>query len=343
MVQLANAPAESTSIAGGLMKFVRAVVTLIVAGLGALLLGFSACVQAAYPDHPIRWIIDVPAGTTSDFVARLVGQRVGESMGVPIIVESRPGATGAIAYAAAAAAPPDGYTIVMITTTLAQNAALKPDQRALLKSLTPIAPLVATGSALVVRADSPAQDFSQFVDQWRASKDGFSYASVGVASTPHLAGEFLSSTLGLRGLHVPYGGTAPAFNDLLAGRVDFMFANIPAVMPQLRAHRLRALAVSSPTRSAVLPDVATLAELGLPKVAFNGWFGVATGSKVPREIVLRLQQEFSKAVSSPDITSRLLEMGGEPLTSTSDSFAKFIAEDVANWARIMKTIGVKPE
>ena len=307
---------------------------------GALVLS-QAVAMAAFPERPIRWIIDVPAGTTSDLVARLVGQRISENLGVPVIVESKPGATGAIAYAAAAAAPPDGYTIVMITTTLTQNAAMKPDQRATLAALVPIAPIILTPGVLVMRSETAPKDFATFTELWRQKKDGMTYASVGVASSAHLSGEYLSSALKLPGLHVPYTGTAPAFNDLIAGRVDFMFANVPAATPHLRSGRFKALAVSSAQRAATLPEVPTLAELGLPKLAFSGWFGVAAGAKVPRDLVNLLNQEITKAVSAPDIRARLLELGGDPQTANAEQFSQFVAADLQNWIKVIDLIGVK--
>ena len=302
----------------------------------------SSLATAAYPERPIRWIIDVPAGTTSDLLARLVGQRVSENIGVPVVVEPKPGANGAIAYSAAATAPADGYTIVMITTTLAQNAATKPEQRQLLQQLSPVAPIVATNSALLVRFDSPIKDFAGFVEHWRSRKDGgLTFASVGVASTPHLVGEYLSRSLRLTGVHVPYTGTAPAFVDLAGGRVDFMVANIPAAIAQLRSNRLRALAVTSAERSNLLPETPTLRELGQGEMAFHGWFGVATGAKVAPEIVQRLNLEITRAIQSPEVRRRIEELGAEPLTLTPAQFRDLIDVDVRRWGDTIQKIGIK--
>lgn len=311
--------------------------------LAGLWLVTSSLASAAFPDKPIRWIIDVPAGTTSDLLARLVGQRVTENTGAPVIVEPRPGANGAIAYAAAASAPPDGYTIVMITTTLAQNAASKPDHRQLLQQLAPVAPIVATNSALLVRADSPIKDYAGFVEHWRSRKDnGLTFASVGNASTPHLVGEYLSRSLGLPGVHVPYTGTAPAFVDLVGGRVDFMVANIPAAMSQLKSQRLRALAVTSADRSTLLPDTPTLKELGQVGTSFHGWFGVATAAKVPADVIQRLNAEISRALQNPDVKRRIEELGAEPLALTPAQFRDYIDADVRRWSDTLQKIGIRP-
>lgn len=313
------------------------------AALLAVLLALPA--YAAYPEKPIRWILDVAAGSTSDIIARMIGAKMSESMGQPIIIDPRPGATGAIAYGAAAAAPADGYTIVMITTTLAQTVAAKPEQRALLTNLVPVAPIMTTGSVILVRPEFPAKDYAGFVSYWRSKKDlgGLSYGSVGNGSTAHLAGEYMANTLGLPGVHVPYGGSAPALLDVIAGRVDFVVINVPASMPHLKVNRLRPIAVVSKNRSAVLPDVPTLVEGGGPPVSFSGWFGVATGAKVPEGIVRRLNEELAKAVASPDIRARLLELGGDPVAMKPEVFRQFVNEDVESWSRLMKTIGVKPQ
>lgn len=312
----------------------------------ALLAVHAAWAQGAYPNRQITIVVAFTAGGSTDVVARLVAEEMRKSWDQPVIVENRPGAGGNIGSALVAKARPDGYTLLMGSVgPLAINASLYRDMPYdNLKDFTPISLVVHVPNMLVVNpAAMPVQSFAEFVALVKANPGKYFFASTGTGTSSHLSGELLKTMAGVDATHVPYKG-AVALNDLLAGeQVHFMFATIPSVIEFVRAGRLRALAVTSRTRSAAVPDVPTVAESGFPDFEASSWFGLLGPAGLPADIVAKLQGEVARALKMPDIRNKLIKLGADPVGSTPEEFAAYMRAETAKWARVVKASGAKQD
>ena len=301
--------------------------------------------QSTYPSRPIVMIVPQAAGGTNDIVGRLVSQKLGEVLGVSAVVENRPGAGGNIGTQAAAKAPKDGYTLLMtisssqaINPALYKNAGFDP-----VKDFKQISLIGAVPNVLLVNPAFPAKSVAELVALAKAKPGQYQYASASNGTLNHLLGEMLNSMAGISLQHVPYKGVAPALNDVLGGQLPILFASLPSSLAHIKAGKLRALAVSGAARSPVLPDVPTLAET-VP--GYNGtlWIGLFAPAGVPADVLARLQDGMAKALAAKDLRDKLeqqgVELAGTPEKPvTPEQFGAVLNDDIAKWARIVKTSG----
>lgn len=303
-----------------------------------------ASAQTPYPARPLRMISPFPPGGPTDLVGRLVSARLAEQLGQPIVVESRPGASGNVGLEAAARAAPDGYTIVLSSPVIALSpllyTRLNYDPH---KDLAPIALVGAVRNVLVVHPSVPARNLKELVALARRSPGRLNYGSGGIGTTTHLAPELLKSLEKLDIVHVPYKGSGIALTALVGGEIDMLVVAAPAAVQQINAGRVRALAVLMPQRFPDLPDVPSTSEQGFPNFEISVWYGMLAPTGTPREIIGRLNAELAKVASAPDMKPRFASAGVEPLTSTPEEFGKFIRSETNRFARVIRDAGIKPE
>jgi tripartite-type tricarboxylate transporter receptor subunit TctC len=320
----------------------------IAAWVGALvlLLLTAGAAHAAWPERPVRWIVPYPPGSGTDIVARLLGQRLSETLGKPVVVENKPGAGAAIGVEALANAAPDGYTVGMGDTgPLSINPALyKTLGYDPVSSFAPISRLANLPFVLVVHPDVPAHSVAELIALAKARPGAINYASVGNGSSVHLATELFKNLAGVDLVHIAYKGSAPALQDLLAGQVSVMFVNLLSSLPSIQAGKLRLLAVTPSRRLANLPAVPTVAEAGVPGYEYLSWFGLLAPARTPPEIVARLNADIVAILAEPEIRARLIEQGGvEPVGSTPEDFAATIRADLARYADLVRRTGARVE
>lgn len=304
----------------------------------------QAAASESYPTRPITMVVPFAAGSVTDILARIVAQRLGDALGQSVIVENKAGADGNIGAAYAAAAAPDGYTLMMgAASTNAINPSLHKNLKFnAIKDFVPITNVASMPNVLVVGPDVPARNVKEFI---QAAKTGqYSFASSGAGGSMHLSGELFKSLAQIPDfLHIPYkGGSAPV-TDVMAGRVNAMFCNLPLCLPHIRAGKLRALGVTSGTRTPLLPDVPTIAEAGLPGYEVTGWFGLVAPTGVEPSIVQRLNNEVVTILHEPNVKALLLAQGAEPIGDSSDEFAAFVKKEHDRWAAIIRDAGIAPQ
>jgi tripartite-type tricarboxylate transporter receptor subunit TctC len=324
----------------------RTIPSLVTRAFAALVLALAAGGVSAqpYPSKPIRVVVPNPAGGFYDLIARSVGQKVGDSIGQPMVVENRVGAGGSLGTEFTAKSPPDGYTIMVggigphgIAPSLYSKLPYDP-----VKDFAPIILVATTPNILVVHPDSPFKSVQDIVAAARAKPGGVSYASNGNGTSQHLSAEMFATTMGLKFNHVPFKGSAPAVAAMLGGQVDFAFAVAPDALAHVKAGKLRALAVTGAKRAAPLPDVPTMAEAGVPGYEATAWFGYLAPAGTPREIVDRLNVEIGKALESAEVRDRLAPGGLSELPGgTPERFGDFVKSEIAKWSKVVKESGAK--
>jgi tripartite-type tricarboxylate transporter receptor subunit TctC len=280
----------------------------------------------------------------ADLLPRIVGEKLSQKWGQPVVVENKAGASGNIGMAEAARADPDGYTLVLAPTgNLTVNPTLFPnlpfDTH---RDLAPVTLLAQSPNVLVVHPSVPAKSFAELVAYAKANPGKLNFASPGEGSGAHLAGELLNIEAGVKAVHVPYKGIAPAVNDLLGGQVQMMFAGISTVLQHVKGGRLVALAIASPKRNPQLPDVPTVAE-SIPGFDVTSWYGIAVRSGTPAPIIQKLQRDMAEALQSPDVVEKLAGLGLEPVGNTPEAFAALIRAETQKWGDIVRKAGIKPQ
>ncbi|AMN39494.1 Bug family tripartite tricarboxylate transporter substrate binding protein [Rhodoplanes sp. Z2-YC6860] len=304
---------------------------------------YVARAQGGYPNHPVRIIVGQAAGSSSDITARLIGQWLSEKLNGQFIVEVRPGATGNIATDFVAHAPGDGYTLLLLNAQNTINATLyeKPSfdfQR----DIVPVAGVDRVTLVMEVNPSFPAKTVAEFIAYAKANPGKVNMASAGIGGPQHAAGEMFKYLAGVDMVHVPYRGSTPAVTDLLGGQVQVMFDVTPTSVPQIKNGKLRALGVSTPTRIAALPDVPPIAET-VKGYEASAWVGIGAPRGTPAEIVALLNKQITASLSDDTIKKRLGDLGADPLPPMSPAdFAKFVSDDVARWAKVIKATGMKP-
>ena len=309
--------------------------------LVAAMLVASPAFAQGWPSRPVRVVAAYPAGGSIDIVARLVSQRLGESLGQPFIVENKAGAAGNIGTDFVAKAAPDGYTLLMGSAAAISSA---PNVYAKLpydplKDLLPIVLVANQPNALIVRPGLAANNVREFIALARANPGKLNYGSSGVGASQHMTAELFAMMTGVQITHVPYKGGAPAMADLMSGQIDFMFDPVPTSIQVVRSGKVRALAVTSLRRSEVMPDLPSMAEAGLDGFELRGWIGLFAPANTPRDLVQRLNGEVLKMLAA-DLRGKLLELGLDVAGGTPEQFAAFIREDIAKYGRIVKTSGM---
>src|SRR5215470_11693130 len=321
-------------------------------GMGVVLavVALSAWAQA-YPNHSIRLVVPFPPAGTTDILARLVAHRLTETMGQSVVVDNRPGAAGNIGSDVVAKAPADGYTLLMCTVS---THAINPNLYAKvpfdhIKDFSPVILVATVPNVLVVNPSLPVYTVADLIKLAKSKPGTINFASSGSGTSIHLSGELFKTMAGVDMVHVPYKGSAPALVDLVSGQVQVMFDNLPSSLQQIKAGKLRAIAVTSAQRSPALPDLPTIAESGLPGFEATSWFGVLAPAGTPPAIVNRLNAEINRWLQSPDGKEKLLAQGalieprGESVTAggSPEQFAAFIRSETDKWAKVIKTSGAK--
>ncbi len=322
----------------------RSILASMLAAMAAGAGARSAGAQDRYPSKPVRLVIPFPPGGGADAVARPLAPLMTETLGQPIVLDNRGGANGNIAAEVVAKASPDGYTLLLANSSLTISGGL---YRTLpfnpLADFTPISLVGVTPSLLAVNPSVPARTVKEFVELAKARPGKLSYGSSGIGSTMHLGAALLQSMAGLDMVHVPYKGGGPAIADALSGQTDFIFVNPVAVLAQVRAGKLAALAVTSSKRLAILPDVPTFEESGYPGLLSSTFYGVLGPAGLPREVVMRLNGAVVAAVARKELADPLVALGYEMESNTPEQFAAFLRADAAQWLRLIKMTGASAE
>lgn len=312
--------------------------------LFALLDTGNAVAQAPYPDKPIKMIIGFPPGGAPDVVARLLGQKLSEALGQPIVMDHATGAGGNIAMERLAKAPPDGYTLgFLVNGQLVINPSLYKLTYDPAKVFAPISQVTVTPNLLVVNNAVPAKSLQELVALAKAKPGDLTFASGGTGTGNHMAAELLKSVARIDVRHIPYKGVLPAVPDLVGERVTMMFSPMPVVLPYVRDGRLRGIAVTSLKRAASVPEIPTVAESGYPGFDVTIWYAVLAPAGTPPSIVRRLHQETVKALAQPDVRAKLADQGLEPIGNSPEELAAVIRTETATWARVVAEAGIKPD
>jgi tripartite-type tricarboxylate transporter receptor subunit TctC len=298
---------------------------------------------SAYPERPVHIIVGFTPGGPNDICARLIGQWLSEQLGQQFIVENRPGAGGNLATNGVARAPADGYTLLLIAPPAAINATLyeKLDFN-FIRDIAPIAGIARMPEVMVVNPSVPAKTIPEFIAYAKANPGKISFASAGNGTIPHVAGELFKSITGVDLIRVGYRGGGPALIDLIGGQVQVMFETTLATLPYIRAGTLRALAVTSTTRSSALPDIPTVAEF-IPGYEVTAWYGLGAPKSLSVDIIEKLNSAINAGLADPKIKGRLADLGGDPMPMTTDDFSNLIVDETEKWAKVIRAAGIKAD
>lgn len=322
------------------LSFARGLTLTLAAIIAAAGLAFSAAAQE-YPARPVRLIVPFPPGGGTDFFARILSQRLGENLGGTFIVDNRSGAGGIVGTEITARSKPDGYTIVLVSTSHAINPSL---HRKLpfdpVRDFAPVTMLAAGPLLLVVHPSLPAHTVKELIALAKAKPGMLTVASAGNGTPPHLAVELFKSMTRVDMVHVPYKGNGPAYIDLIAGQVPVMFPSIATALPHVKAGKVRALAVTTTTRSGVAPELPTISEAGVPGYELSSWYGLLAPAGTPAAIVNRLQREVARIFNAADLREKLLAQGVEPLANAPDQFASRLTAEIAKWNKLARAAGI---
>ena len=315
------------------------------AAIAALAIGAGFEVSAQnYPTRPLRVVVPYAAGGSTDVLARMVGQKLTEALGQPVVIDNRPGAGTLIATEIVARAVPDGHTLLMATPPLAVAPALfQKVPFDISRDFAAVTNIAATSNVLVVHPSVPAQTVKELVVLAKANPRKYTFGSSGIGGASHLAMELFRSLAGIELVHVPYKGGSLAVTDLLGGRLALMFANLTTVQAHIKSGKVRALAIGTARRSLVVPELPTVAEAGVPGYEANNWNGVVVPAGTPRTAIERLQREIKAIVSASDMRDKLLAAAFEPVADTPAEFARYLASERTKWAKVVIDAGVKPE
>jgi tripartite-type tricarboxylate transporter receptor subunit TctC len=317
------------------------------AAIGLIATIFAACVQihsaAAqdYPSRPVKWVVGYPAGGATDILARLIGQRLSERLGQQFVIENKPGAGNNVGTEAVVNADPDGYTILLVNPANGINASLYTKLSFnFIRDIAPVAGLARVPNVMIVPNDFPAKTVAEFIAYAKANPGKVNMASSGNGTSIHLSGELFKAMTGVEMQHVPYRGSAPAVTDMIGGRVQVMFDNMPSCIGHIKAGTLRALAVTTTTRSAELPDVPTVGDT-VKGYEASAWFGIGAPAKTPKPVIDKLNKEVNAILAEPAMKKKIAEMGGVTLVGTPEDFGKIIVSETEKWEKVVKFAGAK--
>jgi tripartite-type tricarboxylate transporter receptor subunit TctC len=325
------------------MKLSRRTFLSLAAGVAALSPLSRITWAQAYPTRPVRIIVGLTAGSASDIVARLLGQWLSERLGQPFVIENRPGAGTNIAAEAVVRSTPDGYTLLLVASPNAINASLY-DKLSFnfIRDIAPVAAISREPNVVVVSPSVPTKTVPEFIAYAKANSGRINMASAGNGSTSHLAGELFNRITDVNLVHVPYRGGGPALTDLLAGQVQVFFPPMVVPIGQIKAGKLRALAVTTVTRSEALPDIPTVGEF-VPGYEASVWFGLGAPTGTPAEIIDKLNQETNAALADPKIKARMAESGGNALAGSPADFGKLVADETEKWSKVIQAANIRAE
>lgn len=310
--------------------------------LAVLLLAATAAQAQNYPSKSVRIVVPFAAGGPADNYARFIGQRLSDALGQPFVIDNRPGAGSIIGTDVVAKAPADGYTLLMMSNTHTVNETLVPSKPfVLMRDFVPVAPVNYSDLVLVAHPSLPAKNLKDILQLAKDKPGKYNYASSGNGTPYHMAGELFKSMAGIYLVHIPYRGSSGARTDIIGGQVDMMFDAVTTMSEQARAGKVRAIATSGRQRSAVLPDVPTLAEAGLPGYEATIWLGLMAPKGTPPAIVQQLNEAVSKIVSQPEVNQLWTKQGAVAMKMNPQEFDKYMREDIEKWARVIKSAGIK--
>ncbi|MBY0270078.1 MAG: tripartite tricarboxylate transporter substrate binding protein [Burkholderiales bacterium] len=314
----------------------------LIAGLALAALCGTAAAQT-YPSKTVRMIVGYPPGGPTDLIARIVAQKLSESWGQQVIVDNRPGASGMIGAELTVRAAPDGYTLLMVPVTYAVTPSLYPKMSYdAAKDLAPVAQVAAAPFILVVHPTLPVKTVKELIALARSRPGQLNYASASTGGMPHLAGELFNTMTGVKMIHIPYKGAAPATTDLLAGQVQLMFNNMLSAMPQVKNGRLRAIAVTSSKRSAAVPELPAIAET-VPGYEASGWYAALAPAATPRELIAKINNDMNRIMKMPDVTQRLAGDGVEAVGTTAEQFGIYLRSEIVKWGKVVQASGAKAD
>ena len=314
--------------------------------IGLIAIGISATAsidRAAaldYPTRPVRWVVGFAAGGANDILARLIGQRLSERLGQPFVIENKPGNGGNIGAETVINAAPDGYTVLLVNPANFINTSLYANLKFnFSRDVAPVASLVRVPNVMTVGKGVKAKTVAEFIAYAKANVGKVNMASAGIGTSTHLSGEMFMAMAGVRMQHMPYRGAGPAVTDLLSGQLHVMFDSMPSVIPHIRSGALRALAVTTATRSPQLPDTPTVAET-LPGYEASALFGMAAPKNTPKEIIDKLNSEVNAVLAEPEMRKRLVELGADPVIGTPEAFGALIAAETEKWKKVIEGAGI---
>jgi len=321
----------------------RAAMGLAAIGLSALIWPAGEASALDYPTRPVRFVVGYPAGGATDILARLIGQRLSERLGQQFVIENKPGAGNNIGTQTVVDADPDGYTVLLVNPANAINASLYVDLKFnFIRDIAPVAGFARVPNVMVVPPDFPAKTVAEFIAYAKANPGKVNMASSGNGTSIHLSGELFKAMTGVDMVHVPYRGSAPAITDLLSGRVQVMFDNMPSSISHIKAGTLRVLAVTTATRSPELPDVPTVGET-VKGYDASAWFGMGAPKNTPPEVIARLNGEINAILDEPTIKARIAELGGVSIAGSPGDFGNIIAAETEKWQKVVTFAGIRVE
>ena len=311
--------------------------------LGSVDLASQVAHAQSYPAKTVRFIVPIGAGGATDILTRTLAQRLAVTWGQQVLVDNRPGGGSNVGFEVAAKSPPDGYTLLMAQPPFAVNVSLyKKLAYDPLRDFSPVLLAARSAAALVVHPSVPARTVKELIALAKTRPGQLTYASSGNGTSPHLSGELLKSMAGIQMLHIPYKGAGPAINDLLGGHVALAFVSFTSVVAHLKANRLHAIAITSAKRSALMPELPTFAEAGLPDFVVYGWYGVVAPTGTPRDVIERLNADVAAALAHPDVLKTLSAFGLDPAEPNSpEVFGEFLRSEITRWAKVVKASGAK--
>ncbi|OAF08889.1 Bug family tripartite tricarboxylate transporter substrate binding protein [Bradyrhizobium neotropicale] len=303
----------------------------------------SKAFAADYPTHPVKWVVGYPPGGATDILARLIGQRLSERLGQQFVIENKPGAGNNIGTESVINAEPDGYTLLLVNPANFINASLYANLKFnFVRDVAPVASFQRVPNVMTVNKDVPAKNVAEFIEYVKANPGKVNMASSGNGTSVHLSGEMFMAMTGCKMQHVPYRGAAPAITDMLGGQVQVIFDNMPSIIQHIRSGSLRALGVTTAQRSPQLPDVQAIAET-VPNYEASALFGMGAPKNTPKEIIAKLNNEINTLMKEPDMTKRLIELGGEPRVQTPEAFGEEIKAETEKWKKVVEFAGLKVE
>ncbi len=325
------------------MSFPRRQFLHLAVGAAALPAASRIARAQDYPTRPVRIIVGFPPGGGADTLARLIGQRLSERLGQQFVIDNRPGAGSNIGTEAVVRAPTDGYTLLLFSTSAAINATLYEKLNFnFIRDIAPVASIMRALNVMVVNPSVPAKSVPDFIAYAKSNPGKLNFASAGNGTPGHVAGEMFKMMTGVNMVHIPYRGNPPAFTDLLSGQVQVMFPDATTLLEYVRAGKLRALAVTSGTRSAALPDIPTVGEF-VPSYEATAWFGVGAPKNTPADIVDKLNKEINAALAAPIMKAQLADLGGVALSGSPTDLGKLIVEETEKWAKVIRAANIKAE
>jgi tripartite-type tricarboxylate transporter receptor subunit TctC len=321
----------------------RDFVRLSAAGFAAVPFLKTSAFAAGFPEKPVRWVVGYPPAGTTDILARLVGHALTEKFGQQFIIENKPGAGNNIATEFVINSPPDGYTVYLVNPANGINASLyKKLSFNFVRDMGPVGGITRVPNVMAVHPSVPAKNVQEFIDHCKANPGKVNLASSGNGTSVHLSGELFMAMTGVKMTHVPYRGSNPALTDMIAGQVQVIFDNMPSVLPQIQAGKLRALAVTTDTRSAQLPDVPTVGDT-VKGYEASAWFGMGVPAKTPKDVIATLNKAMNEVLNDPKMKAKIAEMGGMPMHGTPEDFGKVVASETEKWKKVVEFSGASVE